>query len=299
MKARLLSALLLVLTASSALAQTIPAPAPNAPVSTLQMEVSERQFFELGTTLARGAFAYAELAKQATGVAKTRSKIAQVGQLGKLEPAARRDRLAAREGLTEAAGLMRALGASSVALAAVTRAADALAGPLPMTPEAKTLAVFNGAAARTLSSLHEFETLSSLPEDPALRKWLASPVVNESAQVWYGEGEISGLAQIAAAYQMPELLPPAQQIATDLRGLRDWLSLRLPDAPSQEQIALKDALEAFLAETAQTERPGIRSRKSLTLAELQTLGGISHQLQTEVLGPSPATAPPQTSEART
>ena len=110
MKARLVSALLLVLAAPSALAQTAPIPVPNAPGSTLQIGAEDRQFFELGTILARGAFAYAELAKQATGVAKTRSKIAQVGQLGKLEPIAKRDRLAAREGLTEAAGLMRALG---------------------------------------------------------------------------------------------------------------------------------------------------------------------------------------------
>ena len=168
-----------------------------------------------------------------------------------------------------------------------------------MTPEAKTLAVFNSAAARTLSSLHEFETLSSLPEDPALRKWLVSPGAGESAQVWYGEGEISGLAQIAAAYQMPELLPPAQQLATDLRGLRDWLSLRLPDTPSPEQISLKNALEAFLAETAAAGHPGVRARKSLTPAQLQALGDISHQLQTQVLRPALIAPPPQTSQART
>ena len=134
---------------------------------------------------------------------------------------------------------------------------------------------------------------------PALRIWLASPGLRESASVWYGEGEISGLAQIAAACQMPDLLPPAQQIATDLRGLRDWLALRLPDAPSPEQAALQSALEAFLQQTAQAERPGLRSRKLLTLTQLQALGDISRQLQAQVLGPSVPSAPPQTSEART
>ena len=117
MKARLLSVLLLVLAAPSVLAQTVPPPLVLVPASTLQMGAKERQFFELGATLARGAFAYAELAKQATAVAKTRSKIAQVGQLGKLEPTARRDRLAARAGLAQAVILMRALGASPAALA--------------------------------------------------------------------------------------------------------------------------------------------------------------------------------------
>ena len=176
---------------------------------------------------------------------------------------------------------------------------NTLAGPLPVTAEARPLTVFNGAAARTLSALNEFETLSSLPEGAALRKWLASPGVSETAQVWYGEGEISGLAQIAAAYQMPELLPPAQQLATDLRGLRDWLSLRLPDTPSPEQTTLKNALEAFLTETALTERPGVKSRKSLTLAQLHALGNISHELQAQVLGPPAPIAPPQASEAKT
>ena len=284
MKSCLLPALL-VLTVLPTLARATPS-LPLAPqsVGILRMEPDERRFFALGLTLARGAFAYAELAKGATEVEKTRSKIAQVGKLGKLAPVAARNRRSAGEQVTQAVTLMRSLGAPPAALLPVTKAAERLAGPLTITGEAKPLLLFNRDAARTVSALTEFEALSSLPEEESLRKWLETPALTRSASVWYGEGEITGLAQIAAAQEMPELLPPAQQLATDLRGLRDWLSLRLPDSPSPEQIALKDALEAFLRETAATERPGVRSRKALTAAQLQALGEISRQLEAQVGG---------------
>ena len=288
---RLLPALLFLLIALPVCASAAPASSPPA----LQMEPGERRFFALGVALARGAFAYAELAKGAKAVARTRSKLAQVGQLGKLEPTARRNRLEARDGVAQAEGLMRALHAPPAALAPVERARARLEGDLPLTSDAKPLAFFNGGAARTLSSLGEFDALSSLPEDPALRRWLDGAGVPRASAVWYGEGEIAGLAQIAAAQQMPELLPPAGQLATDLRGLRDWLSLRMPDAPSPEQTALQDALEAFLRETARQATPGRTSRQPLSPAQLQALGEISRQLEAQVLG---AEAPRQETAAR-
>lgn len=251
----------------------------------LQMEPDERQFFALGLTLARGAFAYAELAKAATEVARTRSRLAQVGKLGKLAPAAERNRRAAGEQIAQALALMREMNAPPAALAPVAQADRRLAGPLPISDDARPLLLFNRDAAHALSSLNEFQTLSSLPEDPALRTWLEGPGGPASAAVWYGEGEIAALAQIAAAHAMPDLLPPAQQIATDLRGLRDWLVGRLPDTPTPEQAALKDALEAFLRETA-SSHPGVKSRKPLTPAQLQVLSGISRQLEAQV-GPVP------------
>ena len=297
MNARLLPALLLLLCALPAPAQTPPAPMPSTLSTGLQLDPDERRFFELGTALSRGAFAYAELAKGATAVARTRSKIVQVGQLGRLEPVARRNRLQARDGFAQADGLLRALRAPEEARAPVARAAERLAGPLPITSDARPLLLFNGDAARTLSALNEFQVLSSLPEDPALQRWLASGALPRSAQVWYGEGEISALARIAAAHAMPDLLPPAEQLATDLRGLRDWLAGRLPDAPTPEQAALQSALESFLRESSLSARPGVKSRKPLTLTQLQALGNISRQLQTQVLGSS-GDASPETSSAR-
>lgn len=294
MKFRLLSAffVLLALPLSAQEPERHLAGPPSTPVAMpLQMEPQERQFFELGMTLSRGAFAYAELAKQASVVAKTRSKIAQVGQLSRLDALAGRNRAAAREQISRAAALMRQLHAPEPALTSITAAERRLAGPIPITADARPLALFNRGAARTLASLSEFETLSSLPEDPAVRDWLSTPMLDRSAQVWYGEGEIAGLSQIAAAHQMPDLLPPTEQIATDLRGLRDWLALRLPDAPSAEQAVLKKDLDLFLEETSVPPLPSIKSRQFLSLPQLQALGSISRQLQFQVLGTSaPETA---------
>ena len=252
--------------------------------SLLQMTATERQFFALGLTLARGSFAYAELAGEATVVSHTRSKIAQVGKMGKLAPVARRNRLAAADYLGRTVTLMAAMNAPAAALAPIRKASERLTAPLVLTPDARPLAIFNGEAAQTLSALNEFETLSSLPEDPALRKWLTSPGVSDSAQVWYGEGEISALAQIAAAHRMPELLPPAQEIATDLRGLRDWLSLRLPDTPTPEQAALQKSLEQFLLDAGLKTKMSQKSQKPLSPAQMEALGTISRLLQLQVLG---------------
>ena len=216
-------------------------------------------------------------------VEKTRGKLAQVRQLERLDPLAGRSRTMAHTEILRAQSLMGTLNAPDSALAPVSAAAARLAGPLPMADDAKPLAFFSRPAARTVSSLSEFETLSSLPDDPALRAWLeAAPA--RSAQVWYAEGEIAGLSQIAAAHQMPDLLPPTEQIATDLRGLRDWLALRLPEMPSPEQAALKHDLNAFLEQTSSASRPGVKSRKLLSPSQLQALGSISRRVEAQVLG---------------
>ena len=283
MKLFVLLAFLMVL-ALPALTQAAPAPTPR----TLEIKPDERQFFALGMTLARGAFAYAELAKSAAAVAKTRSKLAQVRQLARLDPVAGRDRATARRQLAQAETLMHRLDATDSALASISAAGTRLAGPLPMTADAQPLILFSRPAARTVSSLTEFETLSSLPDDPALRQWLTAPAQSRSAAVWYAEGEIAGLSQIAAAQDMPDLLPPTVQIATDLRGLRDWLALRLPETPSPEQAGLRHDVDAFLEQTASAAQPGAKSRRissRLSSFQLQALGSISRQVQFQVLGP--------------
>lgn len=258
------------------------------PAGTLQIGPEERQFFDLGATLARGAFAYAELAKQAAVVAKTRDKLAQVRQLSRLDPLAGRSRASAREEIRRAEALMRGLHAPASALAPVSAAAVRLSGALPTSGDARPLAFFSRPAARTVSSLSEFEALSSLPDDPAIHAWLEMPLPAHAAQVWYAEGKIAGLSQIAATHEMPGLLPPVEQIATDLRGLRDWLALRLPEVPSPEQAALRHDVNAFLAQASPAAPPGVnsttRSPKRLSPAQLQVLGSISRRMQAEVLG---------------
>ncbi len=283
MKLCLLSALLLLLTLPVWAQVSAGTPPAVLSPATLQIEPEERQFFDLGATLARGAFAYAELAKQAAVVEKTRSRLAQVRQLEHLDPLAGRSRAEAHAEVSRAEALMQALNAPASALAPVSAAAARLAGPLPMAPDAKPLAFFSRPAARTVSSLSEFETLSSLPDDPALRAWLAATPVR-TAQVWYAEGEIAGLSQIAAAHEMPDLLPPTEQIATDLRGLRDWLALRLPEMPTPEQAGLKHDVDAFLEQASLASRPGVKSSKRLSPIQLQALGSISRRVQAQVLG---------------
>jgi len=279
MKLCLLSALLLLFTLPVWAQASAPVPPPA-----LQIEPQERQFFDLGVTLARGAFAYAELAKQAAVVQKTRSRLAQVRQLERLDPLAGRNRAAASLEIGHAEILMRQLNAPEAAVAPISAAAVRLAGPLPITSDARPLALFSRPAARTVSALSEFEALSSLPDHPAVRAWLDTVTLSRSAQVWYAEGEIAGLSQIAAAHEMADLLPPTEQIATDLRGLRDWLALRLPDAPSAEQAGLKHDLNAFLEQASLASRPGVKSRKLLSPSQLQALGSISRRVQAQVLG---------------
>ena len=225
----------------------------------------------------------AELAKRASAVQETRSKLAQVRQLERLDPLAGRSRTEAHAEISRAEALMRGLNAPASTLVPVSAAAARLAGPLPMAQDAQPLAVFSRPAARTVSALSEFETLSSLPDDPTVRAWLAA-APTRSASVWYAEGEIAGLSQIAAAHEMPDLLPPTEQIATDLRGLRDWLALRLPEMPSPEQAKLKHDVDMFLEQASLALRPGVKSSQRLSASQLQALGSISRRIQAQVLG---------------
>ena len=262
-------------------------PPEKSPLETRQVGPDERQFFDLGATLARGAFAYAELAKQAAAAASGRDKLAQVRRLSRLDPLAGRSRLAAREEIRRAEALMRELHASAGALAPVSAATVRLSGTLPTSGDAQALAFFSPPAARTVSSLNEFETLSSLPDDPALRVWLAGAAPGRSAQAWYAAGKIAALAQIAAAQEMPDLLPPPAQIVTELRGLRDWLALpqRPPtQSPSPQQAALRQDVSTLLDQASLAAPPGVKPPPRLTSAQLQALGSISRRVQAEVLG---------------
>ena len=261
----------------------------RADTPTLQVTPAERQFFDLGYQLGTAAFAYAELGKQATLAAKSGGKLTQLQQLAALAPLAARDRADAQDGFGRAQALMETLTAPPSALAPVRLAAARLAKPLTLTGDARRIAVFSRKAAQTLASLDEFNLLSSVPDDIALRHWLTRA---PSGQVWYAEGLVAALGETAAAQQMPDLLPPVKEIATDLRGLRDWLSLRLPDAPTPDQTALVAALNDFLSQTSRTGRP---QAAPLSQTQLQSLGDISRRLQAQILGdpaaPTPSTAP--------
>ena len=265
MKLCLLPALLLLILPMAALAASnTPKPEP------------ERQFFDLGLTLSRGAFAYAPLAKQAAAVEKTPSKIEQVRQLSRLDPLAGKSRADARTRMDRTVLLMRRLHAPETAVAPVAAAAAQLAGRLPFNSDAQTLAFWSRPAARTIASLSEFQILSSLPEDPAVARWLHMPEMPSSASLWYSAGTLAGRSEIAAAHEMPDLLPPPVQVFADLRGLRDALA---HSAVSPERAALRNALEAYLKDAPNGSAAAPRT---LSPAQLQGLAGISRRLQTQL-----------------
>ncbi|MBV9848896.1 MAG: hypothetical protein JO250_04330, partial [Armatimonadetes bacterium] len=263
------------------LALTAPLWAQDAAAPALQVTADERQFFQLGFTLGKAAFAYADLEKRAGRISTDRTHGTQLEQLAALAPAAAHDRTDARDGFTRALALMRTLGAPEAALALVRRAVARLAKPPILSGDVQRLAAFSRRAAQTLASLDEFNQLSAVPESAAIHRWLASPDAPPAGRVWYAEGLIAALAETADAQQMPELLPPVKEIATDLRGLRDWLALRLPDSPTPDQAALEAALDDFLRQASRTGRP---QTTPPTIAQLQSLGDISRRLQAQILG---------------
>ena len=266
MKLCLLAALLLLLSLPGALfAASSPRPEP------------EKQFFDLGLTLSRGAFAYAPLAKQAAVVEKTSNKIAQVRQLSRLDPLAGKSRAEAHARMDRAVALMRRLHAPEAAVAPVAAAAARLAGPLPLPADAQSLAFFSRPAARTVASLTEFQILSSLPEDPAVRRWLHAPDLPSSASLWYSAGALAGLSEIAAAHEMPDLLPPPAQVFADLRRLRDGLARLAPMPP--EASTIRKEMDAFLTNAPPGPAAGTRT---LSPVQLQALAGISRRLQLQL-----------------
>ncbi|WP_125206411.1 hypothetical protein [Capsulimonas corticalis] len=263
-------------------------PPDAAPAPPLSVTNSERQYFAFGYSLAKAAFSYAELAKKATAISKIKDKTKAMQELGNLLPVAERNREMSKESFTDALTTMRNLHATPKATATIASAVERLSKPLVMSGEARDVALQSPDAGQALASLNEFERLSGLSEDPAIKKWIASPSVSAAGKVWYAEGLISGLAEIAAQQQMPDLLPPLSEISADLRGMRDWLVLRYPDKPSPEQQNLKAALNKFLVQTAQASK----TSRLMTQAELRQLGDICRDLRLQLLPETAPKAPP-------
>ncbi|MGO8674040.1 MAG: hypothetical protein ACLQVD_22105 [Capsulimonadaceae bacterium] len=266
-----------------------PAAVVPAPILPLKISDAERTYYDFGYTLATGAFTYADLAKQAMAIAPSSSgrQPAGVDILASLSPTALRDRGVVRTNLERTLSDMEALHASSDAVAVVRQAVDLVSKPLVATGDAADLAAVNPQAAQTLEALNEFEKIGGITESPAISAWLQGPGHSGVGNVWYAEGLISGVVEIASAQNMPELLPPVSEVATDLRGLRDWLVLRMPEEPSPDQAALRTSLDAFLEETSW---PKVQDRP-VTHSELVSLGVISHQLQMQVLTQSVVARP--------
>jgi hypothetical protein len=245
----------------------------------LQISSTERDYFEFGYALSKAAFGYADVAKQSLAIQQGKDRMEQIKLLAGLAPSAERDRIAISDSLNRTLAKMRILHATRSALLVVEEAAARLNRPIEVTGASKDLSALSPDAGKTLASLNEFERISGLTESPEIAAWLKGRHKNRVGNVWYAEGLIAGVAEVASAQDMPELLPNIGEIATDLRGLRDWLQLRMPDQPSAEQNALSTALDEFLASSAASRHP----QRQVTHSELTALGNISRQLQAEVL----------------
>jgi hypothetical protein len=172
-------------------------------------------------------------------------------------------------------GELRAPDAATKPVAAVVAVLDK---PQAFTGDLRGLATVDPDSATVLAALDEFERLSALPEDAGLRRWLET-APEGSGHVWLAEGTMAGLAEIASTESMPDLLPSAPELASDVRGLRDWLASRLPDEPTPDQLALKSALNDYLVKSQ--SKP--RSRRVVTPGELRALGRISRMLLAELV----------------
>lgn len=270
-------------------AASVPASSPPA---ALDVSPGERRYFELGTTLARGTFAYAALGSDAGRVERSHVR-AKVAALAALAPEAARARTEALTAFTRAAQIMQDLNAPAPILSPIARLAARLSRPLPLTADARAIVSLNADAATVLSALNESSIIAHVTDDHALTRWLSGSAERRSGPVWYAEGAMAGVAETAAAQDLPELLPPLSDLATDLRGLRDWLALRVPDNPSPDLAALEADINDFLQQSAKAQARMRGSRaKALTPAQVQQLGDISRLLQAQILVPVPASDAP-------
>ncbi len=278
-------------------AQTPPpaaaAATPTAGTAALSVTDAERQYFELGDVLAKAAFAAEPLAQRTRQVSRAGMSDAQLAQIAELAPEALRARDGAGALLSRAATLLQGLKAPDRVLTPISALAARLAKPLAPTGPARQIATLSPDAATVLAALDESARLSNILDSRALQAWTTGPASNATGRVWYAEGLMAGVADVATTLSRPDLLPPTADLATDLRGLRDWLSLRLPESPTPDQTALQTGIDTFLQQTsAKGKRP-----KPLTLTQMRGLGEISRILQAQILPPdSPAAGPQNATE---
>ena len=276
-----------------------PVPVPGVLAApTLSVTDSERRYFELGDVLAKGAFAYTPLAQQAAHVSHSHVADAELDSIKKLAPEARLERLSAHDNFARALTLMEELDAPDDALTPVAVLAAHLSKPLPFVGDALSVSAFSKDSGTVLATLHESQLLSAVLETPALRAWTEVAGHDAAGPVWYAEGQMAGVAALASDLGRPDLLPPTPELATDLRGLRDWLSLRLPETPTLDQTTLQTDIDSFLQ---QTSAKGSHT-KALTTDQLHKLGEISRLLGAQILpSDSPGSTPPtatQTSDEK-
>jgi hypothetical protein len=261
-------------------------PAAAAPVDqSLAISDNERRAFALGDALARASFSYSPIVQQAAQLAHSPDRFQEVDKLAKLAPDAALARLSARSGLDEAVVLAKQLDAPRAAFDPIARLAARLDRPVVLSGDSLTLGSLNLQAADVLASLDEAQDLSLLLETPGLTRWLSAYASGGAGPVWYADGLMAGIAQIAARYELPYLLPRTADVATDLRGVRDWLASRLPETPTPDQDLLRDKIDQWLEQAPVLSADlGRTPSRRLPPDQLAALGQISALLRELILG---------------
>lgn len=293
--------LLVIVSIKTALAQGTGAMAPDtqqtSPASTMSSAApiitpinvapDERLMFQLGDYLGKASFVDAGLVREINASAASGDKDAELTELEKLSAEALFNRSRELGYFLDARQLMWNIRAPIIAIAPIAQAIQYLKKPIEFHGQTSELAQSNQNAAVTLYVLEEYPRLSTVPDSPPLRHWIDSAAKEHNGHVWYAEGLISGISVIAAECKNPQILPKAADIATDLAGLRDWITIRLPDTPSPDQLALRAAVESLLDSVTKYDH----AEGSITQYQLTKLGMVSKTIEGEVFGISDATLP--------
>ena len=281
----------------TAIAQT-PAAAPPAaqpPSATAQVPATvtpinvfpdESLMFQLGDYLGKASFVNAALVQEINSVTIAGDRDTELALLEKLAQPALNNRTRQLGYLLSVRQLMWNMRAPVTAIKPISLAIIQLRKAPVYSGQTVELAKTDPRAAFTLAVLEEYPKFSGIQDTHIFRKWIGQTARAHNGHVWYAEGLIAGFAVIAAENKKPDLLPKAPEIATDLAGQLNWITIRLPDNPSPDQLALRTKVFDLLNSVSKFDH----ENDYITQYQLQQLGQISSTIEGEVFG-LPADSP--------
>jgi len=278
--------------------KTAPAAAPPAaqpPSATTQVPAvvtpinvfpDESLMFQLGDYLGKASFVNAALVQEINATTVAGNRDTELAMLEKMAQPALNNRARQLSYLLSARQLMWNMRAPETAIHPISLAIAQLRKAPIYSGQTIELAKTDPRAAITLAVLEEYPKFSGIQDTHVFRRWIGQTARAHNGHVWYAEGLIAGFAVIAAENKKPDLLPKAPEIATDLAGQLNWITIRLPDTPSPDQLALRAKVFALLNSVSKFDH----QNDYITQYQLQQLGQISSTIEGEVFG-LPADAP--------
>jgi hypothetical protein len=294
-----------VISSNSANAQTLPGggiapppatapaiaqvPAPITPITPINVYPDESLMFQVGDYLGKASFVNSPVMQAISATTVVGKRNDELALLEKLAQTALNNRARQLNYLLSARQLMWNMRAPEKSIAPLTSAINTLKVQPAYSGQTLELSKTDPAAALTLAILEEYPKVCSVQDSLQFRAWVNSAARQHNGHVWYAEGLISGLTDVAAANKMPTLLPRAPEIATDLEGELNWITIRLRDTPSPDQLALRDKVFALLKSVSKNDHV----RDYITQYQLHQLGDITKSIEGEVFGLPPDTPIPQ------